>query len=316
MKKVITIILLTIFLTVEISILYSNNIKYQEKNKILTEEIENIGRINEAREEKNKLEEEIRELLSQKTASLDNMEEVIEEENLANANLESEILDLENNIKLLEGGFTKLQTKYNELLKKEEQENTFYITGVPTINQYPDYPTGCESVALTILLNYYGVEVSPLDIIDKLPKGELPYKKDGITYGGNPEEEFIGNPLTTNSYGVYEKPLAKVAETYREGIKIGTGTSFGQLLKIVKQGKPVIAWTSMNLALPYISESWTFKETGEKIYWKAGEHAVVIVGYTKDKVIISDPIGGKIKYQSRFIFEERYNYFGKKALYY
>lgn len=141
MKKVITIILLTIFLTVEISILYSNNIKYQEKNKILTEEIENIGRINEAREEKNKLEEEIRELLSQKTASLDNMEEVIEEENLANANLESEILDLENNIKLLEGDFTKLQTKYNELLKKEEQENTFYITGVPTINQYPDYPS-------------------------------------------------------------------------------------------------------------------------------------------------------------------------------
>ena len=91
----------------------------------MTEEIENIGRINEAREEKNKLEEEIRELLSQKTASLDNMEEVIEEENLANANLESEILDLENNIKLLEGDFTKLQTKYNELLKKKNKKTLF-----------------------------------------------------------------------------------------------------------------------------------------------------------------------------------------------
>ena len=25
--------------------------------------------------------------------------------------------------------------------------------------QYPDYPTGCESVSLYMLLNYYGVDV-------------------------------------------------------------------------------------------------------------------------------------------------------------
>ena len=65
---------------------------------------------------------------------------------------------------------------------------------MPTINQYPDYPTGCESVALTILLNYYGVEVSPLDIIDKLPKGELPYKKDELLMEETPKKSSSGIP--------------------------------------------------------------------------------------------------------------------------
>ena len=69
-------------------------------------------------------------------------------------------------------------------------------------------------------------------------------------------------------------------------------------------------------AVPYISQSWIYEPTGETIYWKANEHAVVIIGYTEDKVIISDPINGKAKYQSKSIFKERYNYYGKKALYY
>lgn len=77
-----------------------------------------------------------------------------------------------------------------------------------------------------------------------------------------------------------------------------------------------MVWTSMSLAVPYISQSWIYEPTGETIYWKANEHAVVIIGYTEDKVIISDPINGKAKYQSKIIFKERYNYYGKKALYY
>ena len=167
-----------------------------------------------------------------------------------------------------------------------------------------------------MLLNYYGVLVTPDDIISHLPKGSLPYTKNGITYGGNPEIEFIGNPYSLNSYGVYEKPLAEVANKYKDGITIATGTDFNKILEIVGTGKPVLVWTSMYLASPYVSTSWIYEPTGETIYWKANEHAVVIIGYTPNKVIISDPIGGAIKYQSLSIFRERYNYYGKKALYY
>ena len=99
-------------------------------------------------------------------------------------------------------------------------------------------------------------------------------------------------------------------------LSIATGTSFDDILKIVGTGTPVIVWTSMNLASPYLSTSWIYEPTGERIYWKANEHAVVLIGYTPSQVIISEPIGGTMKYQSLSIFRERYNYYGKKALYY
>ena len=103
---------------------------------------------------------------------------------------------------------------------------------------------------------------------------------------------------------------------YKGGIINSTGESLDNLLKIVKQNKPVIVWTSMYLALPYISNSWIYKKTGETISWKANEHAVVLIGYTDKSVIISDPIGGTIKYQDKNTFENRYNYYGKRSLHY
>lgn len=315
MKKIVVLILLTIFLTLEILFLYNKNNEYRSAQTELSKKIASSKSSELLKEEKKDLETRIKELFVQETASLDNAYDTIDEEKLVNENLNNEIVALEDSIKLLEGNLTELQHKYDKLLKKESN-NTFYITGVAFINQYPDYPTGCESVSLAILLNYYGIDISPLDIINNLPKGSLPYNKDGITYGGDPEREFVGDPLTTNSYGVYEKPLAEIATKYKDGIIIGTGMDFDQILEVVKQGRPVVVWTSMNLSIPYISKSWIYEPTGEKIHWKSGEHAVVVIGYTENKIIISDPIGGKIKYQSRSIFEERYNYFGKKALYY
>ena len=91
---------------------------------------------------------------------------------------------------------------------------------------------------------------------------------------------------------------------------------FSEVLDLVKNGHPVIVWTSMNLAMPYISNSWVYKPTGEKINWKAQEHAVVIVGYNDNSVIISDPLRGQIRYQTRSTFESRYNYYGRLAVYY
>ena len=281
--------------------------KLEENNLI----IDNKVSLESVKQEKNNLEEE-----AQLVFKEENVEDSFEEQKQIGENLNTEISELENTIIGLESNLSELQLEYNRLFKEYQTKNTFYITGVPFINQYPNYPTGCESVALTILLNYHGVLVTPDDIISELPKGSVPYTKNGITYGGNPEIEFIGNPYSLNSFGVYEKPLAEVANKFKSGINIATGTSFDEILNIVGTGKPVIVWTSMYLAAPYISTSWIYEPTGERIYWKANEHAVVVIGYTPDKVIISDPIGGQMKYQSLSIFRERYNYYGKKALYY
>lgn len=317
MRRKIVIVMLTTMIITETIILHNQNTEIRKKNKNLLIQLQennlvidneiNLGVI---KQEKENLEEETQLLFEE------NIDNLFEEQKQIKEILTKKITSLESKIVGLESNISTLEQEYSKLLKEYETVNTFYITDFPLINQYPNYPTGCESVSLTMLLKYYGINVTPDDIISELPKGSVPYTKKGITYGANPEAEFVGNPYSLNSYGVYEKPIAEVANKFKSGITIATGTNFDEILKIVSTGKPVLVWTSMYLASPYISTSWIYEPTGERIYWKANEHAVVLIGYTPNKVIIADPLGGQLKYQSLSIFRERYNYFGKKALYY
>ena len=312
MKQRIMIVLLISMIITETIVLYNQNKEISSKNNNLLAELKENNLITEdkvslekTKEEKQNLEEYTTKVFKEESA-----EEVFNKNKKTNEKLSSEVSELETQIVGLETQITTLKSEYSRLLKEYEKKHTFYITNMLLINQYPNYPTGCESVALTMLLKYHGVKVTPDDIIKSLPKGRVPYTKNGVTYGGNPEVEFIGNPYSLHSYGVYEKPIAEVANKFKPGINIATGTNFEKVLKIVGTGKPVMVWTSMYLASPHISTSWIYEPTGERIYWKANEHAVVVIGYTPDKVITADPIGGQIKYQSLSIFKERYNYYG------
>lgn len=212
-----------------------------------------------------------------------------------------------------------LETQYNNLLnstlEEPNEEEDVLIEGVPTMIQYPDYPTGCESVALTILLNYYGYNITPDDIISKLKLGLLPYMKDDVRYGGNPEIEFIGNPYEKTGYGVYEMPILEVAQKYNSNFVSGTGKSLDELLELVDNGVPSIVWVSIGMRVPYISKSWIYEPTNETIYWKKGEHAVALIGYNSTSVIVSDPDTGNINYYDYDVFNNRYEYFGRRNIF-
>ncbi len=211
----------------------------------------------------------------------------------------------------------QLVNEYNSLLKKYKELTTFKIKGVSRINQYSiGYPTGCESAALTLLLKYWGVNVTVKKVVDALPKGEKPYIEDGIKYGGNPYKEFIGDPSDSRSYGVYDIPIQNVANKFKSGIINGRGMSLNEVLAVVKQNRPVIVWSSMNMGVPHYSNSWIYKPTGEKIKWLADLHAILVIGFNDTEVITSDTLTGTIRYFNRTTFEKRYNSFGKRALYY
>lgn len=199
---------------------------------------------------------------------------------------------------------------------KQQSNNEFVIERKITYNQFPLYPTGCESVALYILLKYNDIEITVDEIINELKKGELPYTISGSAYGGNPEKEFIGDPRNDYSYGVYNEPLKQIALKYKDGIISKIGMEFEEMLNIVKEKRPVLVWTTINLTLPYISQSWIYKPTGEIINWISGEHAVVVIGYNDTQIIVSDPYTGTIRYLDKELFKNRYNYLGKRVLYY
>ena len=322
--------LLIIFLSVNsMSLKYRTSViaKKLDQDKLY----DTNGKINltQYKEKKNTLENELKELINNNSNIKDYQDyiDTMKKDNLSYNNqiekLNVSLNELETKKGNLSLEYNTLNKKYQQILNerraKEEEErrkNIVLIKNVPTISQYPNYPTGCESVALTLLLRYYGVSVSPDNVISNLRKGDLPYNENGVLYGGNPELEFIGNPYWANSYGVYNNPIANVANIYKSGAIVKTNFPFSEVLNLINQNKPVVVWTSMHLAVPYISRSWIYKPTGEKISWKSNEHAVLVVGYNSYYVVISDPLTGTIRYQDRSTFESRYNYYGKRAVYY
>ena len=60
--------------------------------------------------------------------------------------------------------------------------------------QNPELPHGCEITSLTAVLNYFGMNVSKLEMTDKyLPKQEI-RTEGNQRFGPNPNEAFAGNP--------------------------------------------------------------------------------------------------------------------------
>ena len=320
MKKI-YLILWTIIITLLVvctTFVLKQNKKILQENKRLNEIIDLKQEINKEyvylfKETENKnIKEEINNkkyVIQEKTEQIENLQNTINDLSEENQNIKDEI-----DIK---------QKELNALLEEQRRKKierleatTVKIENEITYSQFPNYPTGCESVSLYILLKYNGIETTPDEIINRLKKGDLPYKIEDEMYGGNPELEFVGDPKNDYSYGVFNTPIAEVANTFKDGINNREGLELDEILNIVSEKRPVMVWTTINNLSSRTSSIWIYRKKKKKIYWKENEHAVVIIGYNDEQVIVSDPYTGRITRYNRNIFRENYNYMGKRAVYY
>ncbi len=189
----------------------------------------------------------------------------------------------------------------------------------PEYNQHPAYPTGCESIALYILLKYYDTDVTPEQIIEALPKGALPHDVDGTLYGTNPERAFVGDPATSYSYGVFNEPIANTAELFRSGVITKRDAAVEDMFPIISSGNPVVAWytTKPDRDIFYRSQ-WYDDETGELIRWPGGEHAVVVCGYdlSSGTLTYRDPNTGGSNTLAISKFRRVFDELGGRIVYY
>lgn len=183
--------------------------------------------------------------------------------------------------------------------------------------QYPDYPTGCESVSLYMLLNYYGVDVKVDDIYDLLPMGAQPYDDEsGVRHGANPEREFVGDPRSEYSYGVFNEPIAQVAEQFKPGVATKTGATIDEIKAILDTGNPVLAWY-VSAPMRDIMYRWCWlDEKGEMVYWPGGEHAVVVCGYDDTSLTYRDPNAGTTVTIDYATFGKSFAELGGRIVYY
>jgi len=188
------------------------------------------------------------------------------------------------------------------------------ITGIPVISQWPNLPTGCEATSLTMLLNFFGTNLTKEQVVSMQPSGPNIYRVNGVLYGADPNKEFIGSPYDSHSFGIYHQPFIPIIEAYFPGRSENlSGGSASDLYSAIDSGRPVLVWASVGMMQVTPGIKWTL-EDGTVFQWKNGNHALLLVGYTDTQVIMNDPWTGKEEYYNKAVFEDRWTAMGKQAL--
>lgn len=166
------------------------------------------------------------------------------------------------------------------------------VLAVPNIMQNPELPTGCESVALTMLLHYWGY--------DTLEKCEI--ADNYLTYDStNFVTSFVGDPHTENGAGIFAPGLTAAANRFLKDhgdsriARDLTGTSFEGLLAYVSQGDPVVVWNTVDMQEPGDVNAHYYYQGKTYNFYKE-EHCMVLCGYdlTQGTVLVSDPQAGLV----------------------
>lgn len=161
------------------------------------------------------------------------------------------------------------------------------------ICQNPELPSGCESVALTILLNYYGFKLDKTTIADNY----LIFSDDNFVMG------FKGDPHASSGGGAYAPSMANTANRFliQQGSSLRaidiSGTELEELYPFIAGGTPVMVWSTINLQSP--NPSGPVYLYGDTEYqWVSREHCVILSGYNliTNEVTIYDPISGIMTY--------------------
>ncbi|MEG2006433.1 MAG: GBS Bsp-like repeat-containing protein [Raoultibacter sp.] len=164
-----------------------------------------------------------------------------------------------------------------------------YTHRVPALFQNPELPTGCESVALTIVLRSMGYILGKTTIADYyLPRSDW----DFVT-------SFLGDPRNDSGAGAFPPAIVGAANTFlsergdtQRAYEI-TGSSMEALYGYIDQGYPVLVWNTMYMLPPLITDT-SISYNGRTYTWYGQEHCVVMYGYNRDTgmVLVSDPLEG------------------------
>lgn len=205
----------------------------------------------------------------------------------------------------------------------------YLIDGVPFISQNNGYPSGCESISTTMLLNYYKYDITPKNFIDGyLHTDYLRESEDGTAVvGPDPYTAFIGTPYDENSLGCYPPVIVDALnkifdETDSKNTAVDTtGMSLEELIDTyIVQDEPVLVWSTMYLWEPIVTDSWIVEgasefspyNDGDLYEWIANEHCLVLIGYDEDYYYFNDPLyyNEAVKYE-KTAFEQRFEEMGK-----
>ncbi|WP_156288918.1 C39 family peptidase [Oceanobacillus salinisoli] len=103
------------------------------------------------------------------------------------------------------------------------------LLNVPIISQQPELPTGCEITAVTMMLQYKGVDLDKLTLAKEMPR-----------HPEDPNLGYVGDPFTPEGWTVYPPALINLIEKYAGSAIDLTDTSNDKLEEYLSNDKPVV----------------------------------------------------------------------------
>ncbi len=203
------------------------------------------------------------------------------------------------------------QAKVQEVLPSED----LTLDG-PYLSQEGILPTGCEVVSAAMVLQYWGMDITAMELAEMLPCASF-YEKNGKLYGPDPNEYFVGSPFDSKSYGCYAPVIEQVVSLAAPSLssRVLYDYSLEELYEeYVCQGIPVLLWCTINMMESYKGTTWLLPD-GSSFTWRKNEHCLVLAGKKNGEYICMDPYdsNGQVSIPSGLL-EQRYEEMGSQAV--
>ena len=215
-----------------------------------------------------------------------------------------------------------------EKTTKARKVTSEHFIDVPYLNQN-NYPSGCEVVSATMVLNYFDYDITTKKFIDDyLPMQELFENKKGEIVGPDYESMFVGSPYKSSGLGCFPPVIEYACNNYlkdsnKKAVDV-TGATMNELIEeYIIYDIPVLIWGTIHMVEPYDTLQWVVE--GAKVYssykdgdickWPANEHCMVFTGYDETYYYFNDPLYEHPKVAvDKATFEHRYEQIGKHSL--
>jgi len=177
-----------------------------------------------------------------------------------------------------------------------------YIKGIYGSPQL--YTLDCEAQAAVDWARFFGVPISELEFIDRLPHSD------------DPTQGFVGNingamgQLPPKDYGIHAGPVAELLREYGLNALAVSAWDIQAIKTEIAAGRPVIAWI---VNLPFAVETSQYTASnGNTTTVARFEHTWIITGYNAYTFTVIDSEWTYNVKTSTFI--ERWNALGNQAI--
>ncbi len=192
---------------------------------------------------------------------------------------------------------------------------------VEDILQLPELPNGCEATSLTMLLQYLGLPADKIDIVENyLPRADV-VLQNGLPYGPDPNDSYVGNPADTTGYYCFAQPIVTAANQYLADSKSSlqaqniTGADSQALMQQLADGHPVVVWCTKEFApLEDSINYWYLNATDELYVPYSNLHCMVLCGYDDEYFYLRDPLNNELAGVEQQVFLDSYAALNQQAV--